>query len=745
MYLRKRTHAKIIIFVLLLQQCAGIAALNAATADTPERASEVLLSPLKKEIAAVYQCSSLPILKTEPNKAVNQLLMPAMLSNFVLYNDQLSHLFPEPLWQQKLARIKLINELQFTNKADKRSILTQTIKPTTQAGHAAFCSFVTQEHTDWAVTQHRQEFIKALASDPGLLASIQKNLATIQQHEDFVSEQVHGKLSLWQSFAPNIWLKLFWASYLQIFTILFGSVFADKQPLHKAISLNIPLPINDQAGNKIKIPLLNQQIFSQSNQYRDFFIYWALCHLPIGAYLLKERLKNTEALGSTTHLSALTTQLLIFFGMAKQIPGSINNLRSGNNKSIDDIIADGFSLLTNVGLAGATAKSIYSTCKTHAANFITAKKIAQSVTAIENLKQLLDTNNNQALKNAYGPQLEKVLTKNWKNLVSMSKKSTFDANVEYGYTGLLRINQARVDNLNESFTKSIGDYSAMMRFYGELDVYATLAQLYRDKSSAVNNVGNPVRCCFATFIDNKEEAILITKNIWHPLIPQDRVRCNTISLGGDVDNPRHAIITGPNAAGKSVSMKALLVNIVLGQTFGFACAESFAFTPYTKVIARFTSADDTGNDQSKFMLEATDVVALLKTLEDLKPGEKAFVVTDELFSGTEVKPAILLSAELCSEVAKMKNVNYLLATHYKDLTKLKELTHNAFENYKVTAFVDENSNVSYPFTLQHGVGDVNVAFDIFLDQMRKQGIANKRLEAIIKNARGHTTITSADA
>ena len=83
----------------------------------------------------------------------------------------------------------------------------------------------------------------------------------------------------------------------------------------------------------------------------------------------------------------------------------------------------------------------------------------------------------------------------------------------------------------------------------------------------------------------------------------------------------------------------------------------------------------------------------------------------------------------------MKNVIYILATHYKDLTNLKKTTNNAFENYKVTVTKQADGSLVYPFKLTHGIGETNVAFDIFLQQMEKQGLGDEDLKRMISEAR----------
>jgi|GEM_PF-1314909 len=428
--------------------------------------------------------------------------------------------------------------------------------------------------------------------------------------------------------------------------------------------------------------------------------------------------------------SALSGQLSVIFntlGNGYETAGNNNVL--GGKVPVKLIIT---SILGAVSFAAYLGfKHLYYTNK---GNFKQANGIANIVGSSKQLHDILKTIPLAEVSSGY-TELMGSISDLYKKIQHRSATSyKYGPTAEYTPLNFYIHNTARDNYILQNVGSTFEDFSKITQFYGEIDAYASLAQLIIDHQTIKSSHGEDIRCCFAEFVNNPVESMLVTEDMWHPIIPTTHVRTNSIALGDSVDHPRNGIITGPNAAGKSVSMKALLINIVLGQSFGIACAKSFKFTPFKKIIARLSSNDDTANDQSKFMLEAADVVAFLKELKSLKPGEKAFVVTDELFSGTEVNPAILLSFELCARVSKFHNVCYLLATHYKDLTQLKEITDQQFENFKVSAFVVDNK-VQYPFKLTKGVGDVNVAFDIFLDQMEKQGVKDEDLESIISNAR----------
>ena len=53
-------------------------------------------------------------------------------------------------------------------------------------------------------------------------------------------------------------------------------------------------------------------------------------------------------------------------------------------------------------------------------------------------------------------------------------------------------------------------------------------------------------------------------SLWHPVIQDDRVVTNDITL----DDPRNMIITGPNA-GKSTFIKSITLSLVFSDTWNF--------------------------------------------------------------------------------------------------------------------------------------------------------------------------------
>lgn len=769
-----------------------------AVEKVDEQLSKALNSPLSKDFAAFTA------LTVNPPK-VSQHFLKLLQNGTVFTPENQNTLFAASDLKQKRTWVKLFDNLQFTNVPGKKSVFSNIGKTITQAGHLMFLNLLAQENQSLECVKNRQSFIAHLVKHPAFLRTIQDNLQIIRQNEDGFAKELFRKKA--DEEMSSLKIALLAGTYVLVNAAAFyGERFVcwamfrqdNFAGYRAALGVNVFAGllflcnklINDNEflnGNKESI----QNVLLASSMLGLFASGAGIAFKPAESLNLcfngarkvfrtnllqnrvKPKLRQWELANSD---ATIIGQLAANYTpqMQAQDGASANDrfmshlyMRKGTKKlsgfganTIHRALNNGYSALPTLqarfnrngykkasrgigtGLllaAGGLLANLKNKFEVNKKLFAQAKGVAQVLRSVDAIRQNLA---NEGSLNLDYEKTFGAFSADYKGFFDKANTSMFAAESTYELASLFSTNQARINNVLELASRTIDESSRLVQFYGEIDAYASMAQLILDHQETVSDQGEDIRCCFVEFLESPD-SIVVAKEMWHPLISAVQVRTNSISLGDCPANPRNGIITGPNAAGKSASMKALLVNLILGQTFGVACAKTFSFTMFKKIIAQLGSVDDTANDQSKFMMEATSVVELLKMLQELGADEKAFVCTDELFSGTEITPAILLSLELCSRISLLNRVCYILATHYKDLTQLKEMTGNKFENYKVSAFIDANDKIVYPFKLTHGVGDTNVAFDIFLDQMHKQGIRDPELESIVQNARARQHMVAA--
>ncbi len=190
-----------------------------------------------------------------------------------------------------------------------------------------------------------------------------------------------------------------------------------------------------------------------------------------------------------------------------------------------------------------------------------------------------------------------------------------------------------------------------------LDVLSSLAEVAQK-----NNYTMPVV--------NSSDKIDI-KGGRHPVV--ERMLDDTIFVPNDTsmdnDQNRMIIITGPNMAGKSTYMRQVAVITLMAQIGSFVPADSAQIGVCDKIFTRVGASDDLSAGQSTFMVEMTEVAAILKNAT-----KKSLLVLDEIGRGTSTYDGLSIAWAVSEYIADKKKIGAktLFATHYHELTQLED-------------------------------------------------------------------------
>lgn len=232
---------------------------------------------------------------------------------------------------------------------------------------------------------------------------------------------------------------------------------------------------------------------------------------------------------------------------------------------------------------------------------------------------------------------------------------------------------------------------------GEWDTYNAIA------TKILESQRNANKLCFATY-NSSEKSCIRAQGFWNVLIPG--------AVVNDLDESLHIILTGPNAGGKTSSIRAILQNIVLAQSFGVAAAESFELTPFDVIHSYLNISDDLKNGMSLFASELNRAKGILQRIKDLQPGQKFFFALDELFTGTVAEDGEICAYKFVEQIAHMPGTQFIYATHFGQLKILGD-NDACCKNYKVDAPIkDDLGKLVYPYTLNKGANESNVALDM---------------------------------
>lgn len=219
------------------------------------------------------------------------------------------------------------------------------------------------------------------------------------------------------------------------------------------------------------------------------------------------------------------------------------------------------------------------------------------------------------------------------------------------------------------------EFMELYRVLGEMDTAIAIAS-FRESLPLY---------CTPTF---SKEHVLQMKQIYHPLI--DEPVCNTVTL----DNS--CIITGSNASGKSTYIKAIAINVILGQSI-HTCMAQEMILPYAKVITSMAVRDDLMSGESYYIKE---IKYLKRIIENLSEERLIICVIDEILRGTNTEERIAASASILKFLHN-KNCIAIVASHDIELT---EILDNVYDNYYFTEQMEEK-DISFDYKIYRGVSN----------------------------------------
>jgi DNA mismatch repair protein MutS len=242
---------------------------------------------------------------------------------------------------------------------------------------------------------------------------------------------------------------------------------------------------------------------------------------------------------------------------------------------------------------------------------------------------------------------------------------------------------------------------------GELDMYVALANLYNSREDKA------VRYCMVNFVENSATPIINAHNFWNPFINPDTVITNNITFDSSCPN---SILTGPNTGGKSTVIKAIMLNVLMAQTFGIAPSENLTITPFTKLNCFMNIADDIATGASLFKSEVMRAKKLLELVQSLKRDEFSFVIIDEIFTGTSPQEGETAAIRFAKHMGTYANNISIIATHYPKMVDLETETNGTFHNHHLEILRNEDGSLNRTFKLKNGPTFFNVAFDILEEE-----------------------------
>jgi len=552
----------------------------------------------------------------------------------------------------------------FCGQTDLDQYLVHKIDRTyTIFGTINLCHMIAQSSCNVDVIQGHQAIIKEIVANKELMQALEKELSAFQSAENFL-------VSCW---TKDLLKQAVFRNYFSLTSSAVGNYFNDSP-----VALNVKSFIDHQqrimvaASTSIAALLLPVYGISQITKH----------HLPQGVQNLAKEVRCSGGAIFGITASCLNDQYAL--GLLTICAGLVAGLHAQNSI---EWASDNFSLDKFL--------------------FYKMKKIALAIQSMKKIDALLDNKEFGCCHKAI-------------HALFHDKKSE-------GLAELLRLLSSPLFTKKSSVCSNIGTTLVAFRLFhahkeefedalielGQLDAYVGLAKLYQEHE----NSSKPY--CFVEFQDHEQPHIKLD-SFWNPFVCGTSVITNSIELGGNY-NRQNMIVTGPNAGGKSTTLKAMALNVIMAQSFGMAAARRMIMTPFDAVMSYLNIVDDLAAGTSLFKAQVLRVQSILDFMKELSNSQKCFLVADEMFNGTSPQEAQACAFAVAQELGNYGNNINVVATHYAALTTLEALT-TTYANYHVSVTKLASGELVYPFVILPGTTDQHIALDILQNEGFKGSI-----------------------
>ncbi len=239
--------------------------------------------------------------------------------------------------------------------------------------------------------------------------------------------------------------------------------------------------------------------------------------------------------------------------------------------------------------------------------------------------------------------------------------------IETAEVQLRAIEQERFEALRRRVAQHALRLHGLSRCVADLDVHASFAETARRYDYVRPTID--------------DSTIFDCKDLRHPVVERlaeaGTFVPNDVLL--DARAGRLMMITGPNMAGKSTSMRQVAVAVVLAQAGGFVPAREAHIGIVDRVYTRVGASDNLAQGQSTFMVEMQEAAAILRGAT-----QRSLVILDEIGRGTSTYDGLAIAWAVAEHLHDVIGCRAMFATHYHELCELAS-TRRGVRNYNVAA------------------------------------------------------------
>ena len=212
----------------------------------------------------------------------------------------------------------------------------------------------------------------------------------------------------------------------------------------------------------------------------------------------------------------------------------------------------------------------------------------------------------------------------------------------------------RFETLRSDIARETARQQRIARRIAELDVLAAFA----DVAAREGYVRPQMTEGFELVVDGGRHPVV------ERMMPRDQFIPNDVTL---TDDARLIVLTGPNMAGKSTTLRQIGLIALLAQVGSFVPARAVTQGIVDRIFTRVGASDNLARGQSTFMVEMSETSAILHTATS-----RSLVLLDEIGRGTSTFDGVSIAWSVTEHLHDRVGCKAVFATHYHELTQLAD-------------------------------------------------------------------------
>lgn len=198
--------------------------------------------------------------------------------------------------------------------------------------------------------------------------------------------------------------------------------------------------------------------------------------------------------------------------------------------------------------------------------------------------------------------------------------------------------------------------------------------------------------------NNNDGSFLEAIEIRHPVVEKCTLSTyitNDIILNDDTQG---ILLYGLNSCGKSTTLRAIGVCVILAQAGLFVPCKSFIYAPFKTIISQVDSNDDMSKGVSSFINECIGIKKILQC-----SGKHTLCIADELTKGTEQNSGAAILSSIMLELID-NNTKFFFTSHLHSVPQIEDIKNQVKLQICHLSVIINDDNIIFERKIQPGSG-----------------------------------------